>query len=98
MLKFGFILFFNLLFITNKLMCSYSLKMENCQEILKHWFKQVRQALHHTEKEIRMSQLDTCLSEMVSFQIIKNPDVQLAITATIHALLKKGGRRVCQGH
>lgn len=31
---------------------------------------------------------------MVSFQIIKKPDVLLAIAATVHMLLKKGGMSV----
>lgn len=79
-------------------MCSYPLKMANCQDILQHWFREVSPASRRGEKDLRMSQLDTYLSEMVSFQIIKKPDVQLAITATVHALLKNRGRRAGQGH
>lgn len=48
------------------------------------------QAPHHGEKQVTTSRLDTYLSEMVSCQINKKPDVQLAITAAFHALLKEG--------
>lgn len=45
-----------------------------------------------------MSQVDTDLLEMVSFQIIKEREVQLAVTATAHRLREEGGRGVGQGY
>lgn len=50
------------------------------------------------EKKVQMSQLDAYLLEMVSFQIIKEREVQLAVTATAHRLWEEGGRGVGQGY
>lgn len=66
--------------------------------MLQHWFREVRHEPRHRKRQVQTSQLDTYLLEMVSFQIIKERGVQLAVAATAHRLWEEGGRAVGQGY
>lgn len=66
--------------------------------MLQHWFREGRHEPRHRKREVKMSQLDTYLLEMVSFQMIKEREVQLAVTASAHRLWEEGGRGVGQGY
>lgn len=72
--------------------------MEPGLETPQHWFRKVRHEPRRRKRKVQMSQLDAYLLEMVSFQIIKEREVQLAVTATAHRLWEEGGRGVGQGY
>lgn len=56
-------------------MSTSSVKMELGLETLQHWFREVRHEPRRRKRKVKMSQLDTYLLEMVSFQIIKEHEV-----------------------
>lgn len=81
----------------NKLRSNHAIEMEG-PEMRRCWFQKVTYGSGLGGKKVNMSQMDTYLLEMVSFQIIKKCEVQLAvtgsITATVHRLRKRGETNV----
>lgn len=87
MFNFGFIVFLSPVY------------NEQAKVLLKHWFKELRQASCHGRrwKFQCLSWTRTCW-KWPHFKWWRSHDVQQAIIASLHALLEKEQRRACQGH